>query len=102
MGHESCAEPPPLNPLPSMPRQPRPSDANASHPAILPFFQPIVDLRQGTIFGHEALIRGPASTALHHPEALLALAASESRLTEFELQCVEIVLAEWGRLKAPG
>lgn len=85
-----------------MPRQPRPSDANASHPAILPFFQPIVDLRQGTIFGHEALIRGPASTALHHPEALLALAASESRLTEFELQCVEIVLAEWGRLKAPG
>jgi EAL domain-containing protein (putative c-di-GMP-specific phosphodiesterase class I)/GGDEF domain-containing protein len=102
MDPEFPAEPPPLNPIPSMPRHPRPSDASASHPAILPFFQPIVDLRQGTVFGHEALIRGPAGTALHYPEALLALAANESRLTEFELHCVEIVLAEWGRLKATG
>lgn len=85
-----------------MPRHPRPSDAPPSHPDILPFFQPIVDLRQGTIFGHEALVRGPASTALHNPEALLAQAASESRLTEFELHCVEIVLTAWSRLDDPG
>jgi EAL domain-containing protein (putative c-di-GMP-specific phosphodiesterase class I)/GGDEF domain-containing protein len=72
------------------------------HPAISPFFQPIVDLRQGTVFGHEALIRGPAGTALHSPQALLALAAGESRLSEFELRCVEVILAAWGRLAEPG
>lgn len=102
MGPEFPADTPPLNQLTRMPPHLRPSDAPASHPAILPFFQPIVDLRQGTIFGHEALVRGPADTALHNPEALLALAASESRLTEFELHCVEIVLTEWSRLDNPG
>ncbi|SFP82577.1 diguanylate cyclase (GGDEF) domain-containing protein [Variovorax sp. OK605] len=86
----------------SMPRQLRHSDAPASHPAIFPFFQPIVDLRRGTVFGHEALIRGPAGTALHSPLALLALAANESRLTEFELHCAEVILAEWGRQAEPG
>ncbi|WP_295987204.1 EAL domain-containing protein [uncultured Variovorax sp.] len=72
------------------------------HPAIAPFFQPIVDLRQGTIFGHEALIRSGAGIALPGPEAMLAQAAAESRLTGFELHCVEAVLAEWGRLSEPG
>jgi diguanylate cyclase (GGDEF)-like protein len=86
----------------SMPRQLRHSDAPASHPGIIPFFQPIVDLRRGTVFGHEALIRGPAGTALHSPLALLALAANESRLTEFELHCAEVILAEWGRQAEPG
>ncbi|MFM9925861.1 phosphodiesterase [Variovorax sp. H27-G14] len=85
-----------------MPRQPRPSDAAAPYPTITAFFQPIVDLRHGTVFGHEALVRGPANTALHTPEALFALAASESRLTEFELHCAQTVFAEWGRLTAPG
>lgn len=85
-----------------MPRHIRPSDTPAPHPAISPFFQPIVDLRQGTIFGHEALIRGPAGTLLQSPLALLALAASESRLTEFELHCVEVILTHWGQLAEPG
>lgn len=82
---------------------PRPSPPSApSHPAIAPFFQPIVDLRQGTIFGHEALIRSGAGIALPGPEAMLAQAAAESRLTGFELHCVEAVFAHWGRLDKPG
>ncbi|MGJ7583129.1 EAL domain-containing protein, partial [Variovorax sp. RHLX14] len=85
-----------------MPRQTRPNATPASPPAISPFFQPIVDLRKGTVFGHEALIRGPAGTPLHSPQALLALAAAESRLTEFELLCVEAILAQWGRLPDAG
>lgn len=72
------------------------------HAAITPFFQPIVDLRQGTVFGHEALIRDTADSTPHSPQALLALAAVESRLTGFELQCVEVILAQWGRLAKPG
>jgi len=82
---------------------PRPSPPSAPpHPAIAPFFQPIVDLRQGTIFGHEALIRSGAGIALPGPEALLAQAAAESRLTGFELHCVDAVFAHWGRLNKPG
>jgi len=81
----------------------RPSLPSAKpHPAIAAFFQPIVDLRQGTIFGHEALIRGGTGIALPNPEAMLAQAAAESRLTGFELHCVEAVLAQWGRLSKPG
>ncbi|MET3181668.1 UNVERIFIED_ORG: EAL domain-containing protein (putative c-di-GMP-specific phosphodiesterase class I)/GGDEF domain-containing protein [Variovorax guangxiensis] len=85
-----------------MSRQIRPSAVPTPHPAISPFFQPIVDLRQGTVLGHEALIRGAAGTALHSPQALFALAAAESRLTGFELHCVEVILAHWGRLAKPG
>ena len=85
-----------------MPRHIRPSDTSSSHPPVSPFFQPIADLRQGTIFGHEALIRGPVGTPLHSPLELLALAARESRLTEFELHCVEVILAHWGQLNEPG
>lgn len=67
--------------------------------AIFPLFQPIVDLRRGTVFGHEALIRGPLGTPLHSPQAMLSLAAAESRLVEFELHCVDVILRHWGKLK---
>ena len=70
--------------------------------SLFALFQPIVDLRRGTIFGHEALIRGPVGTPLHAPLALLELAAREARLTEFELYCVDVILAEWRVLGAPG
>ena len=70
--------------------------------ALFALFQPIVDLRRGSIFGHEALIRGPVGTPLHAPLALLELAAGESRLTEFELHCVDVILAGWAALEAPG
>lgn len=67
--------------------------------ALFPLFQPIVDLRRGTVYGHEALIRGPLGTPLHSPLAMLTLAATESRLIEFELHCVEVILRHWGKLK---
>lgn len=67
--------------------------------ALFPLFQPIVDLRQGIVFGHEALIRGPLGTSLHSPLAMLSLAAAESRLVEFELHCVDVILRHWGKLK---
>jgi len=70
--------------------------------ALYPVFQPIVDLRKGSIFGHEALIRGPIGTPFHSPAALLARAADEGSLTAFELDCVDVILAHWGRLEAPG
>ena len=41
-------------------------------------FQPLADLREGSIYAHEALIRGPQGTPLHTPDALLAQASSDS------------------------
>ncbi|RYF42309.1 MAG: diguanylate phosphodiesterase, partial [Comamonadaceae bacterium] len=34
-------------------------------------FQPLADLREGGIYAHEALIRGPVDSPMHRPDALL-------------------------------
>ncbi len=60
-------------------------------------FQPLADLREGNVYAHEALIRGPAGTPLHTPDRLLQTALGEGVLQEFELLCVAIALRQWGR-----
>jgi len=60
-------------------------------------FQPLADLSEGSIYAHEALIRGPEGTALHRPDALLEMARQEHILQDFELLCVVIALWQWGR-----
>lgn len=69
---------------------------------LFPVFQPIVLLGDGAIFSHEALIRGPAHTALHTPEALLLAAAHENLNYEFEIHCVSTALNAWGASSQPG
>lgn len=69
---------------------------------LYPVFQPIVNLEDGTVFAHEALIRGPQGTRLHTPDALLQAAAQEHLSWEFEYACVVEALTVWGRLNAPG
>ena len=65
-------------------------------------FQPLGDLREGSIFAHEALIRGPEGSALHTPDVLLDLARREGLLLDFELVCVFTALRDWGDHGAPG
>ena len=65
-------------------------------------FQPIADLRTGEVFGHEALVRGPADTPLASPDALFALARLEQREIAFELECVRCALAAWVRHGSDG
>lgn len=65
-------------------------------------FQPLADLREGGIYAHEALIRGPKDTALHTPDALLELAQRERILTDFELFCVFTALQDWTAAGATG
>ena len=48
-------------------------------------FQPLADLREGQVYAHEALIRGPQNTHLHTPDKLLELARREGILQDFEL-----------------
>jgi EAL domain-containing protein (putative c-di-GMP-specific phosphodiesterase class I) len=49
-------------------------------------YEPIVDVATKTVFGYEALARGPVGTELHSP-AVLFDAAEEHRLV-FELDCL--------------
>lgn len=69
---------------------------------LYPVFQPIVSLRDGSIYAHEALIRGPQDTALHTPDALLTAAAQEGLNFEFENHCVIAACQRWGKLVEAG
>ena len=46
--------------------------------------QPIISLRDGSIFGYEALGRGPAETPMGNPEALINAALRHGRMLELE------------------
>lgn len=64
--------------------------------AMHPVFQPIACLGDGSIYAHEALIRGASSTDLYSPDAMFAAAAAEGLNFEFEAHCVAIALNHWG------
>lgn len=70
--------------------------------ALYPLFQPIISLGDGSIYSHEALIRGPQGSVFHTPDALLAAAAWESLNFEFENFCVGAALDRWGTLLEAG
>ena len=59
-------------------------------------FQPLGDLHEGTIYAHEALIRGPEGSLYHTPDVLLEMAQREHLLQDFELVCVYTALQNWG------
>ncbi|MGE8673812.1 MAG: GGDEF domain-containing protein, partial [Achromobacter kerstersii] len=87
----------------SLHAMPRPAAARAPHsstgdaPASIglagilregllrPRYQPVVDLSHSRIYGHESLIRGPADTALHYPDALFAEARRRGLHPQLEL-----------------
>lgn len=70
--------------------------------ALYPVFQPIVNLADASIHAHEALIRGPAGTSMHTPDALLRAATQEDLGYEFECACVMVILRNWGQMRGAG
>ena len=70
--------------------------------SIEPVFQPIFDLRDGSIVGYEALARGRGG-APRSPDALFDLARAEGRVAELDRACREAALegAIAGGLAAP-
>ena len=60
-------------------------------------FQPIIDLNQASVFGHEALIRGPVETELHYPLALLEASQLVGFAPEMEHLSREIVLQQYAK-----
>ena len=55
-------------------------------------FQPIVNLKNGSIFGYEALSRGPECSSLKRPDKLFAAAREHSLLFELEKLCRKTAL----------
>jgi EAL domain-containing protein (putative c-di-GMP-specific phosphodiesterase class I) len=49
-------------------------------------YEPIVDVETRTVFGYEALARGPEGTELHSPMRLFAMASEQDLL--FQLDCL--------------
>jgi EAL domain-containing protein (putative c-di-GMP-specific phosphodiesterase class I)/GGDEF domain-containing protein len=65
-------------------------------------FQPLGDLREGSIYAHEALIRGPHNSSWHTPDRLLEQAREDGMLPDFETACLCTALSQWGMQGAPG
>lgn len=63
--------------------------------ALHAVYQPIFDLAQGRHFACEALIRGPAGTALHTPDALFDAATRANLTHELEWLAVETALTQF-------
>ncbi len=60
---------------------------------LTPVYQPIVDLRDGSVLGFEGLIRPGASSPFTNPGQLFEAAAACGRTVELDLACFEVVAA---------
>lgn len=66
------------------------------------YFQPVVNNFDGTIWGYEALIRGPSNSAFHSPIKLFEAANNQERLLELELLSRELSIQQFKTLNLPG
>lgn len=65
---------------------------------LSPRYQPILDLRQGTVYSHEGLVRGPSDTVLHSPHNLFNVAQRTGLLPELEAECLRSLLQTWAEV----
>ncbi len=65
-------------------------------------FQPIIDMRTGTIIGYEGLIRGPSDGPLHSPLILFKVARAFNMTAQVERLCLRVVQERFTALKLPG
>lgn len=62
-------------------------DAAISGHGLRMLFQPILDLHNAEVVGHEALARGPVGSLVEAPDAMFALARGTGRLTALDWAC---------------
>lgn len=65
--------------------------------ALIPHFQPIVALGDGSVTGHEALIRTWPDCPWPHPDALFRHARVAGKLVALEMLCLRLSLHAWRR-----
>jgi EAL domain-containing protein (putative c-di-GMP-specific phosphodiesterase class I) len=63
------------------------------HGTVYSVYEPIVDAHALTVFGYEALVRGPVGTRLASPLELFEVAAEEGLLFELDCLCRAAALA---------
>jgi EAL domain-containing protein (putative c-di-GMP-specific phosphodiesterase class I)/DNA-binding response OmpR family regulator len=56
---------------------------------ITTLFQPVIDLRNRSVIGYEALSRGPAGTDIENPEVIFELARDFDLVWDLETLCIE-------------
>ena len=54
--------------------------------------QPILDMKDDVVIGHESLVRGPIGTALEFPDALFQTARTAGRVPELDIVCMKETL----------
>ncbi len=69
---------------------------------ITTVFQPILNVKNQTVIGYEALTRGPKNSLLYSPEVLFELATEHNLLSELELLCRAKAITKFAELKLPG
>jgi diguanylate cyclase (GGDEF)-like protein len=67
-----------------------------------PVFQPIIDISRCSIVAHEGLIRGPAGSALHLPNALFPAAMAAGLTNELEFAAARVIFTGYARSGAAG
>ena len=65
-------------------------------------FQPIFSFREGRILGFEALVRGPAGSAIETPFELFSAAHGAGLSLELHIVCVQEILRAFSRSALPG
>ena len=65
-------------------------------------FQPIVCLKNQSIYGYEGLIRGPVNSMLYSPVMLFNAATKCGCLAQLDFLCRELVIMQFSRLNLPG
>jgi EAL domain-containing protein (putative c-di-GMP-specific phosphodiesterase class I)/GGDEF domain-containing protein len=70
--------------------------------SLYPVYQPIAGLKDGAIFAHEALIRGPHDTLLQFPGALFEAAKLENLNFDLENSSAISAIDRWGEMRNPG
>lgn len=69
---------------------------------LTPLYQPVIACREASVFGYEALIRGPSDSPLHSPLNLFDAASRAGRLAELDLLCRQVAIRQFAQLALPG
>lgn len=65
-------------------------------------FQPIINMESSTIWGHEALSRGPSNSPLHSPLELFDVAEKEGCLKNLETVCTKNAAVQFHKHRLEG
>ena len=60
-------------------------------------FQPMVNLRNGSIYGYEALVRTPSQNSLTTTDALFDAAKAQHHQKQLELACMHEAIDQWAK-----